>query len=854
MKKKILAFNLIILLLVIPATNLTAQTTPLTKANYQLAERFSPEKMKNLVFSTSVTPNWLKVGDRFWYSYKTSEGSNFYLVDLDKKTKKPLFDNHEMARMLTLITKDPYDWQHLPEIKPKFKKNDAVFQFDVTSTQDEEKKDDGKKADKKETEKLAKPKKKIFHLEYNLATAQLTEIKDWKEEKEDPRWASISPDGQTVIFARDYNLFWMDAENYLKAKNEEKDKKDSTIVEHQLTTDGEQFYAYGGGYTANFNDSEKKRKEESEKRRGARIYWSPDSKKFALGRTDSRAVKELWVINSVAEPRPSLETYKYQMPGEKEAPQDELWVFDMTKKEGKKYDIERFTDQSIGIHSATYTNKERLEDYVPSKWLSKSSNEVYFSRISRDLHQNDFCVLNTESGEVKVLIEERLNTYVETKPIQLVNNGEEMIWWSERDGWAHLYLFDGNGKLKNQITSGAWHTESIVKVDEKNRVIYFVANGREKDEDPYYQHLYRVNFDGRELQLLNKGNFTSTGLSGFRGSSAMSDTYKYFVNNYSRVNTTPKSEVRDNFGRLVLELETADLSNLFAAGYNFPEIFKAKAADGITDIYGVMYKPFDFDPNIKYPLIEYVYPGPQTEAVNTAFSARMDRTDRMAQLGFIVITLGNRGGHPARSKWYHNYGYGNLRDYGLADKKYVAEQLAVKHDFIDINKVGITGHSGGGFMSTAALCQYPDFFKVAVSSSGNHENNIYNRWWSEKHHGVKELIEKENESKFIYEIEKNSQLAKNLKGKLLLTTGDIDNNVHPGNTIRMANALIKANKRFDFFNFPGQRHGYGDQTEYFFWLKADYFCQHLIGDASISTDIFEMRREFKMTPSKNERK
>lgn len=858
MNKKIITINLIILFLAIPVLNLIAQTTPITKANYQLAERFSPEKMKKLVFSTSVSPNWLLNGDRFWYSYKTSDGTNFYIVDLVKKTKKPLFDNHKMARMLTLITKDPYDWQHLPVIKPKFKNNDAVFQFDVTSTQDEEKKEEDEEAGKKEksekAEKPKKPKKKIFHLEYNLATSKLTEIKNWEEEKKDPKWASISPDGKTVIFARKYNLYWMDAENYLKAKNEEKDKKDSTIVEHQLTSDGEQFYAYGGGYTANFNDTEKKRKEESVKRKTARVYWSPDSKKFALDRTDSRKVKELWVINSIAEPRPTLETYKYQMPGDKEASIDELWVFDMEQKEGKKYDIERFTNQSLSIHSASYTNKERIPDYVPTKWLSKSSNEVYFSRISRDLHKNDLCILNLENGEVKVLIEERLNTYVETKSVKLINNGEEMIWWSERDGWAQLYLYDGNGNLKNQITSGAWHCDNIVKVDEKNRVVYFTANGREANENPYYQHLYKVNFDGSGIQNLNKGDYTSTGLGGFRDPSLMSDSYKYFINNYSRVNTTPKSEIRDDFGRLVLDLETADLSNLFAAGYKFPEPFKAKAADGITDIYGVMYLPFNFDSTLRYPIIEYVYPGPQTEAVNTAFSARVDRTDRMAQLGFVVITLGNRGGHPARSKWYHNYGYGNLRDYGLADKKYVAEQLADKYDFMDINKVGITGHSGGGFMSTAALCQYPDFFKVAVSSSGNHENNIYNRWWSEKHHGVKELIEKDNESKFIYEIEKNSQLANNLKGKLLLTTGDIDNNVHPGNTIRMANALIKANKRFDFFNFPGQRHGYGNQSEYFFWLKADYFCQHLIGDSSISTDIFEMRREYKMTPSKKEKK
>ena len=853
MKKNIFAFNLIILLLAVPIINIVAQTTPLTKANYQLAERFSPEKLKRLVFSTNVNPNWLMTGDKFWYSYETSEGTNFYLVDLDKKTKKPLFDNHKMASMLTLITKDPYDWQHLPAIKPKFKNNDAVFQFDVTSTQDEEKKADDEK-DKKKSEKDKQPKKKIFHLEYNLSTGKLYEIKDWKEEKDDPRWASISPNAEYVIFARDYNLYWMDKENYLKAKAEEDDNKDSTIVEHKLTTDGEQYYAYGGGYTANFNDTEKTRKQESEKRYNARVYWSPDSKKFALERTDSRKVNELWVINSIAEPRPTLETYKYQMPGEEEAPQDELWVFDMDKKEGKKYNVENFKDQTVSIHGAILSNKDRIPDYVPTTWLSKSSNKIYFSRISRDLHKNDFCVLNLDNGEVQVLIEERLNTYVDTKNTYLVDNGNEFIYWSERDGWAHLYLYDGNGKLKNQITNGPWHCEDIVKVDEKNRVIYFVANGREPNEDPYYQHLYKVNFDGSSLQLLNQGNYNSTGLTGFRGSSAMSDTYRYFVNNYSRVNTVPKSEIRDNFGRLVLELETADLSNLFAAGYKFPEIFKAKAADGITDLYGVMYKPFNFDSTIKYPLIEYVYPGPQTEAVNASFSGRVDNTDRLAQLGFVVITLGNRGGNPARSKWYHNYGYGNLRDYGLADKKYVAEQLADKFDFIDIDRVGITGHSGGGFMSTAALCQYPDFFKVAVSSSGNHENNIYNRWWSEKHHGVKELIEKENETKFIYEIEKNTQLAKNLKGKLLLTTGDIDNNVHPGNTIRMANALIKANKRFDFFVMPGQRHGYGDETEYFFWLKADYFCQYLIGDYSISTDIFEMNSEFKMTPSKAERK
>ncbi|MEY4106264.1 MAG: hypothetical protein RL181_606, partial [Bacteroidota bacterium] len=296
-------------------------------------------------------------------------------------------------------------------------------------------------------------------------------------------------------------------------------------------------------------------------------------------------------------------------------------------------------------------------------------------------------------------------------------------------------------------------------------------------------------------------------------------------------------------GNKIMDLESADLQNLFAAGYQFPETFVVKAGDGITDLYGVMYKPFDFDSTKKYPILAYVYPGPQTESVNKSFSANMDRTDRQAQLGFVLVTIGNRGGHPSRSKWYHNYGYGNLRDYGLEDKKVAIEQLADRHDFIDIEKVGIFGHSGGGFMSTAAMLVYPDFFKVAVSSAGNHENNIYNRWWSEKHDGVKEVTDAKGNVNFEYDIDKNSELAKNLKGKLLICTGDIDNNVHPANTIRMANALIKANKRFDFFVFPGQRHAFGDMNEYFFWLRSDYFAKHLIGDYQDSTDIIPLNRD-----------
>lgn len=842
--------------LVFQSASLLGQNKPIDKANYLLASKFSPNKMKKMVFSTSVDPHWLKLSNRFWYSFETSEGKTFYIVDPVKRTKRPIFDNVKIAAMLTRITKDPYDAKHLPIDKIKFIKNETAIFFEVESSQDEkkeekeekeEKKEDQKKEEKKDDKKKVKnkkPKKKIFFFEYRLSTGKLTIVEDYKKPKKRPDWASIAPDSSVVIFSKNYNLFWMDMENYLKAVESEEDstKEDSTIVEHPLTTDGEEYYSYQGRSRGETNVDKVKNKD---KRKSVRIVWSRNSKKFAMTRSDSREVKDLWVINSVANPRPTLETYKYNMPGESEASQVELLVFDLSSEEKIVVQEDEFKDQQVSIITAARLAKNRDDDNRPSLWLAETPDKVYFTRTSRDLHRIDICVADAATGEVKVLIEERLNTYVETRRLGLVNNGQELIHWSERDGWAHFYLYDGNGNLKNQITSGPFHSENISGIDAENRVLYFTANAHESNEDPYYRHLYKVNFNGTGLTLLNPGNYNHT--------ARPSDSNRFFVNTYSSVDTTPKSEVRDNRGNKIVDLETADLSLLMQAGYKFPKPYRVKADDGITDLYGVIYKPFDFDSTRKYPIIAYVYPGPQTESVSKSFSTRMDRTDRLAQFGFIVITVGNRGGHPSRSKWYHNYGYGNLRDYGLADKKAAIEQLADRYPFIDIDKVGIFGHSGGGFMSTAAMLVYPDFFKVAVSSSGNHENNVYNRWWSEKHHGVKEVTDKDGNIKFEYDIEKNSEIAKNLKGRLLITTGDIDNNVHPAGTIRLANALIKANKRFDFFVFPGQRHGYGDMNEYFFWLRSDYFCKHLIGNYAYTVDIIEMNREKKMSGKKKSR-
>ncbi|MCG2817323.1 MAG: S9 family peptidase [Candidatus Aminicenantes bacterium] len=853
-----------------------ADQTPVDKANYKLAGRYSPKNLEKMVFSTVVDAHWLKHSERFWYVWETSGGKTWTIVDPVKKTKTPLWDNEKMAADITLMTRDPYEAKHLPINRIKFKKNDTVIYFQVEKNKDvleaekkkeeeakkkeledkkkdeqkdeqkdvhkveDKDKDDKKKKEKSEWEKAEEAAKKFHHFEYDIATRKLTLLENYIPEPDRPRWAAFSPDQNVIIFGRDNNLFYMNKDSYDKWL---KDPDDKTIEEFQLTDDGVE--DYGWHQSMGRGETNVTKKENKDKRKPAYLVWSADSKKFALMRTDEREVKDLWVINNIADPRPTLETYKYQMPGEKEAPQNELWVFDMETKAKLQVKADAFKDQDLSVMRAPMKASSRDDDFRVSTWLSETPDKLYFSRTSRDLKRIDICVADTATGDVTVLVEERMNTYVETRALGFINNGMELVQWSERNGWAHFYLYDGQGQLKKQLTSGSWHCDGIEGIDTKNRVMYFTANAREKDEDPYYLHLYRINLDGTGLKLLNAGNFTHR--------VSLNDSNRFFVDNFSRVNTAPKAVLKDSQGNTLMDLEETDLSLLMETGYTFPEPFKAKADDGITDIYGVIYKPFDFDESKQYPVIAYVYPGPQTEAVDKAFSVRMDRTDRLAQFGFIVVTLGNRGGHPSRSKWYHNFGYENLRDYGLADKKYVLEQLAIRHPFIDIDKVGIFGHSGGGFMSTAAMLVFPDFFKVAVSSAGNHENNIYNRWWSEKHHGVDEIEDDKGAVSFRYDIEKNSEIAKNLKGRLLICTGDIDNNVHPGNTIRLANALIKANKRFDFFIFPGQRHGFGDMNEYFFWLRSDYFCKHLLGDYSSTVDMIEISKDEEQTGDKKRR-
>ena len=817
-----------------------------TKANYALAERFSAKRVNQMVFSTRVTPCWFKEGDRFWYEWQSPKGTNYYIVDPVKGTKTEVFDLERLAMELTEIVKDPFDAQHIPITSLKLK-DDKVFTFDIRSTQDKPAKPDTTKASTARRGGRGGgggiggfggpggpgmpggSEKMVFHFEYDFATGTLKNVTEEKEREDEnqkyPMWATISPDGTLGVFAKNNNLWIMDSTNLRKAA---KDPKDSTIVEFQLTKDGVKDFGYGYSFSGG-DDTDTTR------RTNAGILWSPDSKHFAVSRSDDREIKDLWVINSVAGKRPRLETYKYQMPGEP-SPKEYLYLYSVNGTDAtcKPIKITAFKDQDFSILRARRFAKDNYEDYVTSKWLGDKDG-FYILRRSRDLKRADLCWVGVDSDSTKVIIPERSNTYIETKTPFFIKDGKQLIWWSERNGWANLYLYDKDGKLIRKITDGAFHVDNVMGVNEKEGYVLFSACGVQKDENPYQMHTYRVPLTGGAIQKLDMDDMDVL--------STASDDAKFFVANYSRVDYTPGVALYGATGRKILDLETADLSLLLEAGYKFPERFKVKAADGVTDLYGAMYKPFDFDSTKVYPICDYVYPGPQVEANNISWSKGFTRVDRLAQLGIIVITVGNRGGHPNRSKWYHNYGYGNLRDYGLEDQKYAIQQIGARFPFVDLDRVGIHGHSGGGFMSTAAILKYPDFFKAAVSCAGNHDNSIYNRWWSEQHHGILERVDK-GDTTFVYHIDTNQELAKNLKGHLMLVHGDVDNNVHPGNTIRVVDALIRANKRFDMLILPGQRHGFGDMNEYFFWRMADYYSEWLIGDSErYKVDITQLNND-----------
>lgn len=748
------------------------------KANFKAAEKFKSSNIRKMLKSTRVSPRWFKDSDKFWYTYTTTNGKMFYVVDPARKSKQAMFDNKDFTAQLTELTAKPWNHNDLDLKALKLEEDNRTLTFMVDSID--------------------------YH--FDLQTKRIS--KGDSTEKKDKRlnWASYSPDSTYIAFAKNHNLYVMKT-----------DDPDSTEI--QLSDDGVRYFSYAAGRNAVGDTSTTERKRPN-------AVWFKDSKKLYSNRSDSRKVGDLWIIDELAKPRPELESYKYAMPGDQEVPQEHLHIFDVEAKSKVDIDINKYKDQTI-------------RTFLPGK----TSDQMYFWRMNRTSDSLDVCLVNTISGEVKELFTEASHPYFNWnwQQLAILEEGKELIYWSEKNGWGQLYLYDGQtGALKNKITNGGFYiTGRMQQIDTAGRKVFFEGYGREMGQDPYHAKIYKSNFDGTGFKLVSgeEGNHRTS----------FSESSKYFVDNYSASNVVPRSVLKDANGNVLIDLESTDVSLLKHAGWQMPEKFVVKADDGITDLHGIMFKPFDFDSTRKYPVISYVYPGPQVESFGSSkeFTITGGYNTALAQLGFIVVSMGHRGGSPKRDKYYHTYGYQNLRDYALADDKRALEQLSERHDFIDLDHIGIFGHSGGGFMSSAALLTYPDFYTAAASSAGNHDNNIYNKWWSETHNGVirKDKTKKDDEGNEFTEtswngkIKTNASLAKNLKGHLLLTHGTRDNNVHPTNSIRLANELMKAGKRFDYMPIPGSRHGYGSKRNYYEQMMWYFFAEHLLGDYRNNVDI-----------------
>lgn len=595
---------------------------------------------------------------------------------------------------------------------------------------------------------------------------------------------TLSPDGRRGAFIRDWNLWVRDI---------------ATGRERQLTTDGVKYFGYATD-NAGWSSSDR-----------AMVAWSPDSKKLATQQQDERNVGEMYLVPTVVG-HPTLRVSKFPLPGDSVMAMLQRVVIDVDA--GRVIRLTMPPD----YHRATLGDDIRMGDYV---W-SPDAGKLAIASVSRDHKRVWLSVADVASGAVRKVYEETVATQYESRAQwQVLWGTNEFIWYSERDDWGQLYLYDlTTGALKNKITSGEGPVMSIARLDEKSRTVWFNANGRERGQDPYFSHLYRAELDGTRVVSLtpDDGNHTVQ----------LSPDGRYIIDTYSKPDVPPAVVLREGAtGRVITPLETADISRLLATGWKPPIPIKMTAHDGKTDIYGLMFVPTNLDPRAKYPIVNNVYPGPQTGSTGSrSFTpARGDR-QALAELGFVVVTIDGRG-TPGRSKSFQDAYYGAMgRDNTIPDQIAGMRELARKYPYIDMDRAGIWGHSGGGFATTTAMFRFPDVFKVGIAESGNHDQRVNENDWGERYQG---LVTRSADGTDSYADEANQNFAKNLKGRLLLAHGTMDTNVPPYQTMLIADALIKADKDFDLLMIPNANHGYGAASNYMMRRRWDYFVRWLIG-------------------------
>ena len=592
-----------------------------------------------------------------------------------------------------------------------------------------------------------------------------------------------SPDGRRVAFIRDWNLWVRDG---------------ATNQERPLTADGVPNFGYATD-NAGWRSSDR-----------AIVLWSPDSRKIATFQQDERRVGDMYLVDTRVG-HPVLKSWKYPLPGDGVVAMLHRVIIDVDAAR-----IVRLQMQP-DYHRATLEDDFSVTDM---KW-SPDASRLAFVSTSRDHKEAVLRVADAATGSVRTVFEERVATHFESRTgWQVVWPSNEVIWYSQRDNWGQLYLYDlATGALKHQITTGEGPVTEITRVDGKNRIIWFGAMGREKGQDPYFTHYYRIGMDGKGYVSLTPGNGDHD--------VQLSPSGLYLIDTYSRCDAEPVADLRDGEGRLVMPLEKADISKLLATGWKPPIPVVVKADDGKTDLYGMMFRPTAFDPSRKYPIINHAYPGPQSGSVGArTFAAARGDKQALAELGFVVVSIDGRG-TPGRSKAFHDAYYGAMgRDNTIPDQVAGMKDLARQFPWIDIDRAGIWGHSGGGFIAADAMFRFPDFFKVGISESGNHDQRVYEDDWGERYQG---LLVRGADGRDNYEAEANQSVAANLKGRLLLAHGMMDNNVPPYSTLLVVDALVKANKDFDLILFPHAAHGCGADANYMMRRRWDYFVRWLLG-------------------------
>jgi dipeptidyl-peptidase-4 len=613
--------------------------------------------------------------------------------------------------------------------------------------------------------------------------------------------AVVSPDGTRAVFIKDWNLWLRDL---------------ASKVERPLTSDGVPNFGYAT--------------DNAGWRQSARpvVLWSPDSTKVATFQQDERTVGEMYLVETRAG-HPVLKAWKYPLPGDEVVAMLHRVVIDTESAAVVRFKM------PPDYHRAMLGDDVSVNDMI---W-SPDAARLAFVSTSRDHKTATVRVADAASGAVRTVFEESEKTHFESRAgWRVLWATNEILWNSQRDDWSHLYLYDlASGRLKRQITSGPGPVTAIVRVDETARTVAFTANGREGAQDPYFAHLYRIGLDGQGYQSLTPEDA--------HHAVQMSPSGTYAIVTASTPDRAPEVVLRDGAGAVVMPIEKADISALVAAGWTPPMRFSVKARDGTTDLHGLLFRPTNFDPAKTYPIINQAYPGPQSGSVGPrSFVAARGDQQALAELGFVVVTLDGMG-TPGRSKSFHDTWYGAMgRDNTLPDQVAGMKALAARFPWIDLDRAAIWGHSGGGFIAADALFRYPDFFKVGISESGNHDQRVYEDDWGERYQGLLHRLggahQGGDEPRDSYEAEANQTLAKNLEGKLLLMHGMMDDNVPPQNTYLVMDALIKANKDFDLILLPHQRHGYGVDGPYVMRRRWDYFVRHLLGA--------EPPKQYKMQP------